>query len=145
MNQVNKSVVPPYFKERFPIAGVALVSAGFGFFAVGILPNRHLSYLISMASLFTVWFIALLLRQRITDEFKDYSHDSKYYPNRPYQRGTTTKQTLLLLGALAIVIEGICAVWISPHAFIWYLFVVVYSLLVAKEFFAPTWLNKNTT
>jgi len=90
-------------------------------------------------------FAAFLLRLRVTDEFKDIDHDSKNYPNRPFQRGAISSRQLIGIGVISLIIELGSLYIINPKAVIFYIPVLVYSALTAKEFFISSWLNKHFT
>lgn len=135
-----------YFQERFPLPGVLFISVSFALFAIGPTSSLATSSLLITFTLLVVLFVALLLRQRVTDEFKDMHHDAKNYPERPYQRGLVTKNNLLVLLGIAVILELLMAFLLSGlNHFVWYLVVFVYSLLMAKEFFAGKWLEQHFT
>jgi 4-hydroxybenzoate polyprenyltransferase len=56
-------------------------------------------------ALFAVLYVALLLRYRVVDEWKDHRHDARHYPDRPVQRGSIAPRTLAVLGIGAVVVE----------------------------------------
>lgn len=59
---------------------------------------------------FAVLYLALLLRYRVVDEWKDRRHDSRHYPDRPVQRGAISPRTLATLGVCAVITELTLAV-----------------------------------
>lgn len=135
-----------YFKERFPLAGVLLISLGFAFLAAGVAQKPVDYSLLPTTGLFGLFFAAFLLRQRVTDEFKDLRHDTLYFPNRPLQRGAITRRDLIVIGGVAMTVEFVSAVYISGIvSFGWYCLVLLYSLLMAKEFFVARWLESHFT
>lgn len=135
-----------YFQERFPLPGALFISVSFALLALS--PASSISsgsWLPTFAAL-VMFFLALLLRQRVTDEFKDMSHDAQHYPDRPYQRGLVTRNELFMLFSIALVLEVSLAYILSgKENYGWYLLVFVYSLLMAKEFFAAKWFEKHFT
>lgn len=136
-----------YLKERFPPALAIFLSAGYAAYLVGMW-NRiggRIENLALTTFLVGVSFLFLLLRQRVLDEFKDFKHDSKNYPNRPLQRGLVTKRALVILGVFAFIGELLPIFLISPMALLYYLPVLIFSLLMAKEFFVAKWLKKHQT
>jgi hypothetical protein len=148
-----------YLRERFPVSMVALLSAVFALGSVGLFRFSSASVAsgsvaawaptwpvpLTLLWLFLLYF-ALLLRYRVTDEWKDFSHDSVVYPNRPVQRGAVTPRALVALGMGATVVEftavGLVGGWIG---LVLYLPILVYSLLTAVEFFARDWLSRHFT
>ena len=133
-----------YLKERFPLPLVLLLAAGYSLFLVGI--SAPVDNTIMTASLTALAFTAFLLRQRVTDEFKDLTHDTKNYPTRPLQRGLVSKQQLITLGMLSLGIEFLAVFAVGGlYSLLWYLPVFIFTLLMAFEFFASNWLEKHFT
>ena len=116
---------------------------------------HHASTALSLPSVLNTLLVALLvlaflLRTRVTDEFKDYKHDTANYPNRPLQRGLVTRDQLFKLGVGAFAVELGCAAACGIFndtltSAGWYLAVLAFSYLTAKEFFAPRWLARHFT
>lgn len=134
-----------YFKERFPLPGVILVSSIFALFilSIHISPGRNFAteYLILV-----ILFVGLLLRQRVTDEFKDEQHDKKNFPSRPLQRGIISKQTLLMLGMTGLLVElSAVLLLVGIYGFLLYAIVILFTLLMAKEFYLGSWLERHFT
>ena len=150
-----------YFRERFQPLLVIPLSVATALFLVGAaMPSRygffvtnHITSSLSpmvqtQTALVAVLFFAFLLRTRVTDEFKDSEHDSANYPNRPVQRGVVTRGQLQILGGIALAVELACAISVAVVAghlasVVWYLPVLGYSALTAKEFFVPRWLERH--
>lgn len=143
-----------YFKERFPIPVVALLSLGMAAMLVGIvfpLGNRYFHEFWDLGVLvFGGLFFFFLLRTRVTDEFKDATHDSEKYPNRPVQRGVIKRWQLVVLGIIALAGEIVCLFWLGfmtwvggNYGLYWYLAILGYSMLTAFEFFVGEWLKKH--
>lgn len=139
-----------YIKERFPIPSALLFSLGFAAFTLGLSSNSNAGIrnyqdsLINLVLLSNV-FLFFLLRQRTIDEFRDADHDLKYFPDRPVPRGLISKKQVLLLGLFAFVLEITSAYFVGHKHFGFYILFFLYSLLMAKEFFIPKWLNKHFT
>ena len=133
-----------YLKERFPFPLVLLLAVGYSLFLVGI--SAPLQNSIVAAALTTLAFVAFLLRQRVTDEFKDLTPDTKNYPHRPLQRGLVSKRQLIGLGILSLTIE-LAAIYAigGLHSLAWYLPVFIFTLFMSVEFFASKWLEKHFT
>lgn len=136
-----------YFRERFPLALAVFLAAGYAAYLVGIWDRigGQIDNLTITTLLVSVSFLFLLLRQRVLDEFKDYEHDSKNYSHRPLQRGLVTRKQLVAIGIIAFIGE-IAAIWlISPMGLLYYIPVLIFSFLMAKEFFVSKWLKKHQT
>ncbi len=136
-----------YIKERFPLPLVLLLSLGYSFFIIGIsLPRLTFIEALPFLLLVTLSFTGFLLRQRVTDEFKDAEHDTNNYPDRPVQRGLINRNQLIALGAIALVLELVSIYLIGGWvALTWYIPFFLYSVLMAKEFFVSTWINQRFT
>ena len=135
-----------YFNERFPPAGVAFISLTVALYATGLIDGQiSQSQLIPMAAV-AVAFAAFLLRQRVVDEFKDKAHDDTNFPDRPYQRGLIDDRSLILLGVMALCVE-LAAVYAVGGiiSLLWYAPVLLYSVLMWKEFLARRWLEQRFT
>ncbi len=94
--------------------------------------------------------IAFFLMLRVFDEHKDFELDSRNHPQRVLQRGLISLSHLKVAGAIAIVVQLAVSLW-QDHAAgrtfgyatqIW-LIVMVWSALMAKEFFIGEWLSKR--
>lgn len=140
--------IATYFAERFPLVTVVPVVAAT---AIVLLGFASLSPLGPIQTVFVaIAFLCFLLRQRVTDEFKDSSHDDANYPNRPVQRGLISRQVLMAIGGIAVVIELGAVVSASvtggsPTTAMWYLPFLAWSALTSVEFFAHDWLNRHFT
>jgi len=139
-----------YIKERFPVHSVLLFSLGYAALTLGVSSSgniwkQNLQISIVTILLLSSVFFFFLLRQRAVDEFRDAEHDKKFFPDRSVPRGLISKKQVLLLGIFAFTIELISAYIIGRHVFGLYILFFMYSLLMAKEFFIPRWLNKHFT
>ena len=90
-------------------------------------------------------FFLFLLRLRLFDEFKDFEHDARYYPDRPVQRGLVTLKELTVLIFIVLGIEIFLAFINGRLALIIFFIAFFYSLLMFKEFFVSDWLRKHFT
>lgn len=138
-----------YLAERFPLGITATHALATSAMLVGIaarnqpLPDRIWSTL----GISTTFFF-FMLRMRVTDEFKDRSHDDANYPNRPVQRGTISTPQLIALGSFALTAELVVAFMSgyatgNPIAILWHLSILGYSLLTHFEFFAKSFLERH--
>lgn len=149
-----------YLRERFPLPLVALLSTAFALGSVGLFRtdsndqvpvdgwwvNGH-DWPVPLTILWLfLLYLALLLRYRVIDEWKDFAHDSAMYPNRPVQRGAVTPLTLGMLGIGATAVEFTC-VWLLGGwlGFVLYVPILLYSLLTAVEFFSKDWMAEHFT
>lgn len=139
-----------YIKERFPVPSVLLFAFGYAALTLGLSSNNNVwlgNIQNSSMNLFLLSgiFFFFLLRQRTIDEFRDANHDMKYFPDRPVPRGLVSKKQILYLGLTALIIEFISAYLVGQKVLGLYLLIFLYSLLMAKEFFIPRWLDKHFT
>lgn len=118
----------------------------FALFILGLSRHATISEFIIRLGILSMLFGALLLRQRVTDEFKDNRHDARYYPSRPFQRGIISKNDLSVLGISALLTE-LAMVYLlgGIYGLGWYMPALVFSLLMAKEFFLREWLDAHFT
>ena len=137
-----------YMQERFPLPLVVLMSLSFavlslGLFAVEPVATRGWWLLLA---LLTLVYLAVLLRYRVTDEWKDFEHDRVVYPDRPLHRGAISVRALVLLGVAALVVElAAVAALGGVLGLVGYLPVLVLSALTAVEFFAKAALERHFT
>ncbi|MEK7621541.1 MAG: hypothetical protein AAB395_04290 [Patescibacteria group bacterium] len=143
---MEKNNLLTYINERFPIPGVLLISVIVALSTASIPRPYPGSIDSSLIFLVMVAFAAILLRQRITDEFKDKHHDDVNFPTRPFQRGIIDRTNLIILGIIALLTE-MAAVLLAGGivSLIWYMPVLLYSIIMAKDFFCSQWLEKHFT
>jgi len=137
-----------YFNERFPVIPVLLFATGYAGLLIGNVYGIGIwkqSFLGAFSLFITVSgiFLCFLFRQRVVDEFRDYAHDSKYFPNRPVQRGLVTKSQVFIMGLVALLMELVLVSRIAP--LLLYLPVLFYNFLMAKDFFIKNWLDGHFT
>lgn len=134
-----------YQKERFPVFSYGLMVFTFTFSAMsyskilrGELDFSFVTLLIGALTSFGYFFLL-----RIFDEFKDAEDDAKYRPYRAVPRGLVSFKELKWLAIIIIVFQFILnAVFIPKMLWIWGL-VIIYMLIMAKEFFVCSWLRKH--
>jgi len=135
-------------QERFPLPLVTLMSLSFAVLSLGLFAARPIgspSWWLQLV-LLTLAYLAVLLRYRVTDEWKDYDHDRVVYPERPLHRGAITVRALVLLGVVALVVElASVAVLGGLPGLAAYLPVLALSALTAVEFFAKALLERHFT
>lgn len=125
------------------------MSAAFAAASVGLFgrsADDSGAHLWSSAILLFAIYLALLLRYRVTDEWKDFAHDSAVYPDRPVQRGVVSPRTLLVIGAGAFAVELLGVLLLGGAVgFVLYLPVLAYSALTVFEFFSKQRLERHFT
>ena len=137
--------------ERFPIANGILT---FVLFVTALLFGR---LVVSQAGLAIpvgggdlIPFLAyygFFFMLRMFDEHKDYELDCHNHPTRVLQSGLITLTDLKIVGAVAIGVQAVVSAWLDGWTFgtvlsAW-LLVIVWSSLMAKEFFIGEWLSKR--
>jgi hypothetical protein len=136
-----------YLKERFPPQQFILLAGLLAAVAGVCLQARVFGELVSWRAMLGA-FLALLFflfRLRLFDELKDYAHDSRFYPDRPLQRGLITTGDVRRLIAASLAAEIAVAVYAGPLPLAYFAASLGYSLLMFKEFFAPAWLRQRFT
>ncbi len=130
-----------YLQERFPpVAYGVLVALFFGSAtlvsnAVGEGTSAH------WAGALVVFLVFFHLR--VFDGHKDYEGDLLAYPDRVLSKGLVTLRDLKILGVLAIGTELGLSVWIGSKALIVWALTLLFTLLMAREFFLGRWLRKH--
>jgi 4-hydroxybenzoate polyprenyltransferase len=141
--------LPAWAMERFPpdhwvmflvmwatalVAGRALTGSGDLAFA----PADLLGFA-------AAWCFFLMLR--VFDEHKDYDLDLANHPGRVLQSGRITLGHLKVLGGIAIATQLGASLLLDGWAFgsvtCWWLLVIGWSSLMAKEFFVGEWLEQR--
>jgi hypothetical protein len=88
--------------------------------------------------------VLYLLQIRLSDEPKDFEHDSKYYPQRPVQRGLITLSELRNTNNIIIIMFFVLALLTrSWTVFLLTCFQQGYAVLTRKEFFIREWLRAH--
>lgn len=134
-----------YLSERFPLAITSVHSLATAAFLVGI-SSGELSWQVLV--LIALGFFSFMLRMRVTDEFKDSSHDDSNYPDRPVQRGIISRNQLIAIGVISLAIEifsALAAGFFANNmaASWWYALIIGYSVLTRFEFFVPEFLDQH--
>lgn len=134
-----------YQKERFSLFSYGIMITTFAFSAMsyskilrGVNDFSWLTLLVGAIT--SVGFFFLL---RIFDEFKDAEDDAKYRPYRAVPRGLVSFKELKILALIIIAIQLILNfIFIPKMLWIWCL-VMIYMLVMAKEFFVRDWLRHH--
>lgn len=132
-----------YFKERFPFIPLFV----FSFLTIsGISQKIQIHSEFIQIALLSLVYTGFLFHLRILDEFKDFEYDSKYHPDRPVQRGAISLRQIKYLGIGNVIVMLICSAATSrPMLIPLFLFVLLYSLLMFKEFFIEDLYKKSPT
>jgi hypothetical protein len=135
-------------QERFPLPLVTLMSLSFAVLSLGLFaaePPASPTWWLQLV-LLAVAYLAVLLRYRVTDEWKDFDHDRVVYPERPLHRGAISVRALVLLGVVALAVElssvGLLG---GVPGLAAYLPVLALSALTAVEFFGKRTLERRFT
>ena len=108
-----------------------------------MLPTHPINF-----SFFAASFLGLVLfffHLRVFDEFKDYDHDLKNYPERPVPSGLIKLDELRFVGIIAIFAEILISMFSGVNTVIIYFICLGYSMLMYKEFFIRQWLRSKFT
>lgn len=134
-------------RERFPLAnGVFFVLLYVLVLVVGrsTVPGPITLSWRDLPGVFALWLFFLWLR--VLDEHKDFENDRVAHPNRVLQRGLVTLGDLKVVGAVALVIQLGVSVWIDGGVGPvtgWLAVALIWSCLMAKEFFVRDWLRRH--
>ncbi len=130
--------------ERSPLPMLLLVGGGISVSASYLMRG---SLDVRAASLTTAGIVGLLMLMRMMDEIKDFEKDKVAHPERPLPRGLVSidglHRAMWLTVAILFVYSGIIALAQNLAAAASYAATVAYSLLMYREFFASTLLNRN--
>ena len=135
-----------YQKERFPFLAHGLLILCFSFSAVsysricrgmsGFIPLH-----IFLPGVFTTFTLFLLLR--IFDEFKDAEEDAQFRSYLPVPRGLISFRELKWIGIVTVILQVLVNTIFFPKMLIFYGGVMLYLILMGKEFFVSHWLKKH--
>jgi hypothetical protein len=133
-------------QERFPIDNV--ISGCFVFVTL-IIVARHLENSLSIKLLLTdlggcLAVTCQFLLLRIWDEHKDYEQDLLNYPERALQKGLITLAHLRVIGVISFLVTLLWTLFIgSEKSIILWLVMMIYTVLMGKEFFMGKFLEKR--
>ncbi|MDH4231189.1 MAG: UbiA family prenyltransferase [Nitrospirota bacterium] len=132
-----------FIKERFPLLNHLLLIT---FYCSANAVVAHASAgtrpaLTVRSVLGGVMILCVFLHLRIFDEIKDFEKDRTAHPERPLPRGLiAVREAKRVAGAIILAEIGL-GIYAGPHAFLAACCVIVYSLLMYKEFFIGDWLR----
>jgi len=135
-----------YQKERFPFLAHGILISIFTFSAIsysricrGAENFIDLDiYLLTAFSTVTLFFLL-----RLSDEFKDREYDAQHRPHLAVPRGVISFSELRIIGAVTFAIQLIVNILYLPQMLGLYAGVIVFLILMFKEFFVGEWLNKH--
>jgi hypothetical protein len=144
---MTRSHLGAWARERFPLAnGVFFVLLYVLALVVGrsavsgpiVLSWRDVPGIAALWSFF-LWL-------RVLDEHKDFENDRVAHPHRVLQRGLVTLGNLRVVGGAAVVLQLVVSLWIDGGVgpvTLWWLAAFVWTVLMAREFFARAWLRRH--
>lgn len=135
-----------YQKERFPLAGHGMLITAFSFSAISYSRIcRGLSDFVSIDIFLPGIFmtISLFLLLRISDEYKDAEDDAKFRKHLPIPRGLISFRELKITAIIAFITQLCVITYFFPAMWGIYAVVIIYLLLMGKEFFIAKWLKKH--
>lgn len=135
-----------YLTERFPPLSHGILVATFSFSAIsysricrgveGFISWQH--FLLCAFSTVTLFFLV-----RVFDEFKDAEEDKELRTHLPIPRGLISLKEIGAVGIVVFSIQLIVNLWLLPELFWMYSAVILFLVLMGKEFFIPNWLKKH--
>ena len=145
---MNKKIgfrVLTFINERFPLYTHLLLIFSFYFGTILLFSrinpvNNWFNYKIILGM---VNILLIFLQLRVFDEIKDYKTDLVIHPERPLARGLLSLKEAKIIAFIIILFEFAISLFISMFSTVFLLFVIVYSLLMYKEFFVKEFLSKR--
>lgn len=138
-----------WLKERFPFANALLFFILYLATAAVARAGQTGSIDLSLQDLLSclvTWSFFLLLR--VLDEHKDYQLDCQNHPQRVLQSGLINLGHLKLAGVLAVAAQLLWSLWLDRgigQVTLAWVALLVWTGLMAKEFFIPAWLTRHLT
>jgi len=129
-----------YQQERFPLIILTLSFLPAVLSSVAVTSGHQTIFNIGGALLASV---AYLLHVRILDEYRDFEHDNTHHQMRPIQSGIISKEELLYVDLVSLVIFLVIAALAGVYAFVVAAVMLAYSYLAGKEFFLGEDLRKH--
>lgn len=135
-----------YQKERFPFLAHSLLIAVFSFSAISYSRIcRNAAGFVDLKTYLAGIFItiSLFFLLRIFDEFKDAEDDARYRKYLPVPRRLISLKELKTVGIITVLLQVLLNAIFFPKMLILYAVVIIYLLLMGKEFFVAKWLKKH--
>ncbi len=127
-----------YLAERFPLTsyGPMIVCFTLSSAFIGQAALGSGSVWIGLRTVCAALLLLLIFFHfRVFDECKDDAEDARLRPERPIARGVITLAEVKRAGAMAIAGEILIAALLGPQAAVAYALLLLFSLLMLKEFF----------
>lgn len=134
-----------YLEERFPpgpMAVFSVVTVASAAAAAAAASARPVTLDPGLA-LLTIAYVLTLLLLRVFDEHKDFERDARAYPERALSRGVVSLPFLARVGWIAGPVALACSAALGPLPLAAHGAVLVFALLMAKEFFLGDLLRKD--
>lgn len=149
IDEKDRSFLYRFFKyqnERFSFLQNGIMILAFTFSAASFSRiSRHVEGFMPLdlfaIGVITSFFFFFLLR--IFDEFKDFDKDSKYQPYRAVPRGLISLKELGWTAFVVIILQIVLNALFMPVMLYVYLLVMIYMVLMTKEFFIKKWLTAH--
>ena len=125
-----------------------MLAVSFGAGCVGLFGGRGMARAHDwwMLGGFSLLYVALLLRYRVVDEWKDFRHDARHYPDRPVPRGAISVRSLAVMGIVAVVTELALAIVLGgARGLVLYAVVTILTVGTATDFFAKSFFERHFT
>lgn len=121
-----------YQDERFPLKILFFTTI-----AVILSSAAILSYNVDFLQLTLAFIscIAYLFHIRVIDESRDYTHDLKFHPNRPVQRGLITIKQLSLFNIIGLAIFVFVSLYYGVASIVYGGCLLIFSYIAWKDFF----------
>ena len=135
-----------YQRERFPLSLHGVLIAAMSFSSVAFsrllrgetgLPGTRVAVVAFGSALL------LFVHLRIADEYKDRDDDVRYRPHLPVPRGLVTLGELGAVGAVALVVEAVLALWLDAAMLLLLVAIWAFMALMTREFFVADWLRRR--
>jgi len=121
-----------YQEERFPVKILTFTTL-----AVVLSSAAVLSYDTSLLQGIMNFFacMAFLYHIRVSDESRDFSHDSAFHPERPVQRGLVSVKELFLFDIPGLVFFLFTSLFFGLPSILYGLLLLIFSFIAWKDFF----------
>lgn len=135
-----------YLKERFPLPAflplIILFTCALSYCGQMIsgIPIVHIDLHLVLGA---IVMLLVFFHLRLFDEFKDYTDDLTEHPDRLVSRGIITLAELRIVTWVTLVLEVVLVSQLERTAQIGYAAMLVFSLLMFKEFFIADFLRRD--
>lgn len=130
-----------YQKQRFPIIFLLIATFPVVLSSEVVVAQNKAGFL--KITLILIASLSYFFHIRVTDEYRDFRHDSIYHNDRPVQKGIMPLADLKKLDIVAAIILLAVAVFSNIYIFVIALVLVAYTFLARKEFFLAEKIRKH--